>query len=131
MTSAAEEVKVISHTIPGATDYAFDGNASQVKGHLANVFGLYEMSGNYWEWFHDRNGGYLPYDGQTDPTGPTSGDKLRAKGGWWNNNSESLALNTNIGLRVAIGGRGYLDYPPEQALTAHNYTVQRYFPWVY
>ena len=42
------------------TDYAFNGNTCRVKDHPANGFDLHEMSGSYWEWCHDRQGGSYP-----------------------------------------------------------------------
>jgi formylglycine-generating enzyme len=46
----------------------------------ANPFGLYDMSGNVWEWCHDRYGSYAS-SGQTDPAGAQSGSLLVMRGG--------------------------------------------------
>jgi len=48
----------------------------------SNVYGVYDMSGNLWEWCHDY---YAPYtrEEQTDPMGPSSGDVRVKRGGAW------------------------------------------------
>jgi sulfatase modifying factor 1 len=48
----------------------------------ANAFGLYDMSGNVWEWVWDRLGDY-PAEAQRDPVGPEQGPTRILRGGSW------------------------------------------------
>ena len=48
----------------------------------ANPFGLYDMSGNVWEWCTDWEGSYSS-ENATDPQGPTSGSHRVVRGGSW------------------------------------------------
>lgn len=53
---------------------------------IPNELGIYDMSGNVYEWCSDRYSAYYTNGAQTNPVGPTVGSGRVLRGGCWNNN---------------------------------------------
>ncbi|MDR1902679.1 MAG: formylglycine-generating enzyme family protein [Treponema sp.] len=70
-------------------NYGDTGATKNVGSFAPNVWGLYDMHGNAWEWCWDLKGDYS--DGaQTDPEGAASGPSRVLRGGSWCNNAYNV-----------------------------------------
>jgi formylglycine-generating enzyme required for sulfatase activity len=73
----------------------YRGKTVPVNSFAPNALGIYNMSGNVWEWCSDFGGSYSSTS-QQNPTGPTTGSIRVIRGGSWSYNPQNCrATNRN------------------------------------
>jgi formylglycine-generating enzyme required for sulfatase activity len=94
----------------------YDNNSGSMTHNVGqkspNELGVYDMSGNVWEWCQDLKGSYNS-NRQKNPTGPSSGSGLVGRGGSWISNARYCRVSYrfsksydykfySLGLRLAL-----------------------------
>ena len=81
------------------------GNRTHEVGLLMpNALGLYDMSGNVWEWIWDWSGSY-PSEAETDPVGPAAGGYHRVgRGGSWDSTPADVRSAHRFNFYLVVRG---------------------------
>ena len=102
ITTHADTLAIDSNTVWSSNS---NGHTWPVAGKKPNAWGLYDMSGNVWEWVNDWYGSYTAGP-QADPAGPTTGIFRVLRGGGWDINDDYLRST----YRDYDGGPNYRDF---------------------
>jgi sulfatase modifying factor 1 len=94
-------------------DYAWFFNNSHFQSHPVgekkpNELGLYDMTGNVWEWMSDYyDDGYYAKSPTDEPTGSETGQRRALRGGYWGDFPSWVRITRRIGLDPAVKAAGY------------------------
>lgn len=102
--------KSMGHKYSGGDVGWYDGNskseayssgaAHPVGQRKANELGIYDMSGNVWEWCQDKySSSYYSVSPPDDPTGPSFGTGHVLRGGSWHYNANRCRVSNRSNFR--------------------------------
>ncbi len=76
-----------------------EGKPQKVGEKQPNILGIYDMTGNVWEWCNDNyKSDYYSISPKENPQGPEKGEKKVLRGGSWNN----FAKHSRVTYRITF-----------------------------
>ena len=85
----------------------WDNDTSEVEYYAANGYGLYDMSGNVFEWVNDWYlSTYYSASPTNDPPGPASGTSRVLRGGSWSSSTFNLRVANRYYFTPAVRSNG-------------------------
>ena len=97
------------------------GKTHAVGGKQSNEIGIYDMTGNVWEWCSDWYGNYIG-DAQTNPKGASSGQLRVLRGGCWHYNAEYCHSAHRSAINPDLG---FINYGVRLGLSVGNLTESK------
>jgi formylglycine-generating enzyme required for sulfatase activity len=94
------EVAWFWNTIPSRSSGKEGYGTQPVATKAPNELGIYDMTGNVWEWCNDKYG-YYNANAQKNPKGPSSGAYRVYRGGCWDNDAAGCRVAYRYGSKPA------------------------------
>ena len=85
-----------------------DSQPHPVGGKIPNAWGLYDMTGNVWEWcsnWYDAN--FYDSGSSLNPQGPDNGEERISRGGTWTSISSHLRISHRSRVDPGFKGNGF------------------------